>query len=502
MRNGEGSITEKKRPDGKSYNPKRWQICVSYTVKVLDSEGNTTSKRIRRQAVAHGPKSAAIALRQEIIDAHDDDGNPINEFQQAINEEGKQAEKKITFNEMIEQWQLARHTSGKAAEKTIREDRVRLNRLAKYFGHLELNEITPQMVVQAYAGIQKEFNLGGTSMNHIHVLLKGVFTQAVNYDLMLKNPCCCIDAPRRDEPRRRSLTVDEGIKLQTIINETEEAAYAALAAKEERREVREENGTARDRSALRGINPISSIIAVRLGLATGMRRAEVIALCWKHIDFEKHTVRVSQSATMQGTVKKPKTAAGMRTLAIDEITLKHLERWKAVQSEQLEKISIKTSKETPICCTDVGTMMRLDNFERWWRNWRNKAGFPDLKFHELRHTQATMLLANGVDVKTVQTRLGHANPSITLGWYAHAIPENDHEAANMLGNLFNKQAENKVQNQQEIDGQMEEMSSKCLPNCLPESLSISKSEKMSSKCLPKFEDDQKKASFRLIKQTA
>jgi len=48
------------------------------------------------------------------------------------------------------------------------------------------------------------------------------------------------------------------------------------------------------------------------------------------------------------------------------------------------------------------------------------------------------LLANGVDVKTVQTRLGHANPSITLGWYAHAIPENDHDAADMFGSLFSK----------------------------------------------------------------
>lgn len=53
---------------------------------------------------------------------------------------------------------------------------------------------------------------------------------------------------------------------------------------------------------------------------------------------------------------------------------------------------------------------------------------------ELRHTQATEL-ANGVDVKTVQTRLGHANASITLGWYAHAIPEKDHEAADLLGSL-------------------------------------------------------------------
>lgn len=53
-------------------------------------------------------------------------------------------------------------------------------------------------------------------------------------------------------------------------------------------------------------------------------------------------------------------------------------------------------------------------------------------------TQATLLLANKVDIKTVQTRLGHANPSITLSWYAHAIPENDHQATEMLGGILNQ----------------------------------------------------------------
>lgn len=87
-------------------------------------------------------------------------------------------------------------------------------------------------------------------------------------------------------------------------------------------------------------------------------------------------------------------------------------------------------------CSDTGGWYRIDNFEHWWGVWRKEHGFEGLKFHELRHTQATQLLANGVDVKTVQTRLGHANASITLGWYAHAIPEKDHEAADLLGNLL------------------------------------------------------------------
>ena len=59
-----------------------------------------------------------------------------------------------------------------------------------------------------------------------------------------------------------------------------------------------------------------------------------------------------------------------------------------------------------------------------------------LRFHELRHTQATLLLAVGVDVKTVQTRMGHANAGITLNLYAHAVPENDRKAADLLGSII------------------------------------------------------------------
>ena len=80
--------------------------------------------------------------------------------------------------------------------------------------------------------------------------------------------------------------------------------------------------------------------------------------------------------------------------------------------------------------------MNLSNFERFWRKFKQDKGFVGLRFHELRHTQATQLLANGVDVKTVQTRMGHANGAITLNWYAHAVPENDEKAAQLVGEIF------------------------------------------------------------------
>lgn len=89
-----------------------------------------------------------------------------------------------------------------------------------------------------------------------------------------------------------------------------------------------------------------------------------------------------------------------------------------------------------MCCSGTGGRIRIDNFSHWWGIWRREHGFDGLKFHELRHTQAMLLLANGVDVKTAQAGLGHTSASITLDWYAHAIPQNDHAAAAMLGSLL------------------------------------------------------------------
>ncbi len=143
-----------------------------------------------------------------------------------------------------------------------------------------------------------------------------------------------------------------------------------------------------------------------------------------------------QSLTQYGENKTPKTKSGLRTISLDLATARRLARWKGEQSRYLEMLGIEQTDETPVCCSNVGGWCDLHNFESWWRRFRNENGFEGLKFHELRHTQATQLLANGVDVKTVQTRMGHSNASLTLNWYAHAIPENDRKAADILGELF------------------------------------------------------------------
>ena len=151
-------------------------------------------------------------------------------------------------------------------------------------------------------------------------------------------------------------------------------------------------------------------------------------------------IHVRRSYTPALKLKEPKTKAGFRTIALDAATANHLMRWKQLQADCLATLgeAFVQTGDTPVCCTDVGGLFDPTNFYRWWDMFRKDNGFATLKFHELRHTQATQLLANGVDVKTVQTRLGHANASITLNWYAHSVPENDRKAAQIIGDLFGK----------------------------------------------------------------
>ena len=79
----------------------------------------------------------------------------------------------------------------------------------------------------------------------------------------------------------------------------------------------------------------------------------------------------------------------------------------------------------------------MHNFTRWWQRFRAAHGFADVKLHELRHTQATQLIANGVDPKTVQMRLGHADGSrVTLDTYAHARVENERACGSYADELF------------------------------------------------------------------
>lgn len=405
MAKGDGSITELGR--------NHWKVRVDQGTDPITGKRQVVSRTI------HGTKAEARKLRDEL---------------RAEKENGIKADAgKITLSEFIVMWADSRRMAGKASERTILGEQRSLNHVEKYLGSCRLKDIDPQMIERAYAQIRKEGAIGGTTLNKIHTSLKSVFRKAQDYGFILRNPCERVDAPQRSTPERRSLSKEELHRLIQCINEAETKAYGDLLEKETKQF---ERGNGFDRSFIRGIAPISFIQIVRIAAATGMRRGEILALTWGAVNLESKTITVKQSLSCDGIVKQPKTQAGIRTISIGETTGQFLLQWKKRQAIELMKFKVAQTDETPVCCSNVGGFLNGSNFEHWWKSFREANGFPGLKLHELRHTQATLLVGEGTDIKTVQDRLGHSSASITLDWYSHAMPENDIAAAQCIDGLL------------------------------------------------------------------
>lgn len=434
MAKGDGSISAVKDKSGNVVR-NRWRVSLSLGTNPITGKPN----RITR--IVNGTKVDARRIRDELRREYDQG----LEFSQS----------QTTFSEMSKLWTSSRYTTGAASETTIKLDAQRLKHVEALIGNMALKSITVPVLEKTFAMVKEKRNLSNTTMHELHGIVKRVFAKAVDYDIILRNPCDKIKAPRKSDPDRKSLQVEDAIKLLAFVDKYENDLLEEFNQKEERQDKR---GNSTNRSYINGLVNISSIMAVRIAIATGMRRGEVLGLMWKDIGFgDVCELHVRRTYTPALKLKEPKTKSGFRTIAIDSITAQHLRAWKTLQAECLDTLgeALAQTEDTPVCCSNIGGLYDPTNFYGWWNSFRKQAGFPKLRFHELRHTQATQLLANGVDVKTVQTRMGHANASITLNWYAHAVPENDRKAAQLIGDLFSSDSQTDVDDNR--DAQAEEL---------------------------------------------
>ncbi len=418
MAKGDGTIIEKSRGV--------WEVQIPLGRDPLTGKYRKKSRTVR------GTKAQARKVRDQMR----------AELDSGLKVDGD----KITLRQFCDEFIAAKRAAGKASQDTINRDKSRLDYICDIIGDEPLRSIDARAVDALYREIRRRREAegrrcGNTALRAYHVIFNAVMKKAVDYDLILRNPCDRIDPPTVDKVDRRSLSVDEAARLLAAIDAREADALASLAEKERRQA---EWCVADDRGCLLGMRDVCYLLAVRIGLATGLRLGEVLAIPWGAVDFRRGTIAVRQSLGVDMLPKAPKTEAGARTVAVDAETMGHLRRWLPIQRELLDTLCLDVDGDTPVLCSATGGWLDKNNFGRWWREFRKEIGFPALKFHELRHTQATQLLANGVDLKTVQTRMGHATSQITMDFYAHAVPENDEKCADLIGELFNKRPKGRI----------------------------------------------------------
>ncbi len=178
--------------------------------------------------------------------------------------------------------------------------------------------------------------------------------------------------------------------------------------------------------------PINIRALVEIAIFTGMRRGEIVGLKWTDIDLENQFLSVKRSIYKpkngKALEKEPKSKSSIRTISIPEHLIKTLREYKLHQDRHISFMGDAWHKLDYVFTEEDGIVMNPQTPTRQFTNFLKRHNIRHLKFHGLRHTSATMLLANGCDIKTVSSRLGHADLE-TTGIYVHALESTDRAAA-------------------------------------------------------------------------
>lgn len=295
------------------------------------------------------------------------------------------------------------------------EEIIRLH-IVPVLGRHQLQKLTAQHLQAFYIKKRKE-GLSPTTITVFHGVLHKALDCAMKWNLVSRNVSELVSPPRRERFEVQPLTAEQAHKLLEVARGHYMEALFYLA------------------------------------LATGMRRGELMALKWQDIDFTTNTLHIrrtlsripSKLSAEKGRgfeETEPKTMQSRRSVVIAPFALEVLKRHRARQSEAKLKAGPLWQEHDYVFCTSVGTHIHpskdiLDQLKKLLK----KAGLPDIRFHDLRHTAATLLFNAGVHPKVVQEILGHSQISMTMDIYTHALPNMQQEAMNRLNNIIGKQQE-------------------------------------------------------------
>ena len=283
------------------------------------------------------------------------------------------------------------------------EEIVRLH-LAPGIGYHQLQKLSAQHLQSFYAKKLEE-GLSTTTVISFHNVLHKALETAVRWNLIARNPCDLVSPPRRKRFEIRPLSMQQIQQFLAVARGHRQEALFILA------------------------------------LATGMRRGELLALKWQDLDLEQGALQVRRILTRipsklpgRGYEEaEPKTDKGRRSIALPSLAAEALRGHRLRQTEAKLKAGPGWQDHDYVFCTSIGTHLNptrdvLDAL----KSLLEQAGLPDIRFHDLRHSCATMLLGMNVHPKIVQEILGHSQISMTMDIYSHILPTMQEEAMHKI----------------------------------------------------------------------
>ncbi len=364
---------------------------------------------------------------------------------------------KITLKEFCKTW-MKEHGIPNLELTTYKSYEQYLDqKILPALGHLKVSKIQPMHLQSFYNnlledGIRKDGKKGGYSPSTVkkcHAVLSSILTTAVYWQVIEANPCDRVAPPKQKAATNnvKHFTLEQA---ETFLKALE-LPYTTTYKAHDRIDDTGKKYHVEAYTEVRSV-PEQFKVFFNLALFGGLRRGELIALTWDDIDFDRKTVSVTKSTGYAGKetfTKAPKNKSSIREIKIPGPVIDMLRRYKKEQQELRIALGDQWQGDNYIFIQCNGKQMNLSTPYQCFKEVINKYNetvtdpakkLPDIPLHGLRHTSATLLISENLDVRTVSARLGHAQTSTTMNIYAHSLKQMDEKAADILDNLFKKQA--------------------------------------------------------------
>lgn len=252
-------------------------------------------------------------------------------------------------------------------------------------GNIKLKDLKPLHIQSLYTN-RLQSSLSKTSVKYIHRILHSAFTQAVKCQLMSINIINNVESPK---PDKYISNVLDSNQISLLIN---------------------------------AVSKANIYLPVMIAISTGMRRGEVLGLTWKNVDLENCIIRVTQ--TIQPTknglqLSTPKTDNSSRIISVPNTLTEILKEYRKNVNDINDFV----------CLNEFGELISPDYLNHKFKELLDENDLPHIRFHDLRHSHASLLLSQGVQPKLISERLGHSNISITMDLYSHVYNADSREVA-------------------------------------------------------------------------
>jgi integrase len=307
---------------------------------------------------------------------------------------------RMTVAAFLERW--IEHMQGQVSPRSHeRYAEIARKNLVPLLGGLALTKLRPEYISQAYAQALASGRRDGTgglsarTVTHMHRVLREALQQALRWQLLARNPADAVKPPRVERQQMNVLDTDAAVEL------------------------------------IEAARPYRIFVPILLGALCGLRRGEIAALRWRSVNLEagELTVCASIEQTRAGCREKETKSGRARTVALPATLVEELRRHRARQAEELLELGVALSNDYHVAMQVDGTALQPHSLTQAFTRFVADRGLKRIRFHDLRHSHATHMLAAGVHPKIASERLGHSKVGITLDLYSHVLPGMQAEAA-------------------------------------------------------------------------